>query len=245
MFSEQQAPYFLPGDTSPYSETRLDQLFAGQVLQRWQIFSNTILSQIRQKQESGLAKILESLFKPSPPHRQSARPISVDKAYEGVDHFLARQAIPIKVSKQEFVNRFEADDRLKAVVSDIDAVETDIGKLEQPRQQLETLVEEFISTNKRISFSESQITVMVADGKTIGLDLLSSGEKQLIRILVDALSNGAHPIIIDEPELSMHIDWQHELVRALRTVNPDGQAILATHSPEIMADLPDEKIFRL
>jgi predicted ATP-dependent endonuclease of OLD family len=53
------------------------------------------------------------------------------------------------------------------------------------------------------------------------------------------------PIIIDEPELSMHIDWQHDLLAALRVLNPQCQIIVATHSPEVMADVPDDKIFRL
>ena len=52
-------------------------------------------------------------------------------------------------------------------------------------------------------------------------------------------------ILIDEPELSMHIDWQHDLIESLSRLNGQAQFILATHSPEIMAELDDSKIFRL
>ena len=34
-------------------------------------------------------------------------------------------------------------------------------------------------------------------------------------------------------------------VATLRTLNPKVQLIMATHSPEIMADLPDRQIFRI
>ena len=50
------------------------------------------------------------------------------------------------------------------------------------------------------------------DDKSIGLAALSSGEKHVLRILVETLDADAGPIIIDEPELSLHIDWQRELL---------------------------------
>jgi predicted ATPase len=52
-------------------------------------------------------------------------------------------------------------------------------------------------------------------------------------------------MLIDEPELSMHIDWQHELLTSMHTVNPEAQVIAATHSPEIMAEIPNERVFML
>lgn len=75
--------------------------------------------------------------------------------------------------------------------------------------------------------------------------MLSSGEKQLLFIALYALTAGNHALIVDEPELSMHVEWQRKLVSTLRVLNPRVQLIMATHSPEIMADLPDNQIFRL
>jgi len=82
-------------------------------------------------------------------------------------------------------------------------------------------------------------------GRQIPLAGLSSGEKQLVRILIEVIMIDESVIIIDEPELSMHIDWQRELVKAMQTVNPAAQIVMATHSPEIMENVPDECIFRL
>lgn len=97
------------------------------------------------------------------------------------------------------------------------------------------------SGNKRIVFSEKEITIEIPDKAKIRLPALSSGEKQLFFISLEAIDSGNSSLIIDEPELSMHVDWQKKLVRSLRVLNPRMQLIMATHSPEIMADLADEK----
>ena len=39
--------------------------------------------------------------------------------------------------------------------------------------------------------------------------------------------------ITDEPELSLHIDWQRKLLDSIVQLNPNAQLIVATHSPEI------------
>jgi predicted ATP-dependent endonuclease of OLD family len=101
------------------------------------------------------------------------------------------------------------------------------------------------SGNKRIVFSEKEITIELGEKAKIGLPALSSGEKQLFFICLEAIQSGNHSLIIDEPELSMHIDWQKKLVGSLLELNPQMQLIMATHSPEIMADLADEKVFSL
>jgi predicted ATP-binding protein involved in virulence len=63
--------------------------------------------------------------------------------------------------------------------------------------------------------------------------------------MLEALAAEAGTVMIDEPELSMHVDWQQVLVASMKKVNPDCQLLLATHSPEVMADVPDELVFEL
>jgi predicted ATP-binding protein involved in virulence len=48
--------------------------------------------------------------------------------------------------------------------------------------------------------------------------------------------SGSGIFIVDEPELSLHIDWQEKFVDAIRKANPNVQLILATHSPAIILD---------
>jgi predicted ATP-dependent endonuclease of OLD family len=45
--------------------------------------------------------------------------------------------------------------------------------------------------------------------------------------------------------MSLHIDWQRGLIRAIQELTTTPQLIFATHSPEIMADIDDSKIFNM
>ena len=75
-------------------------------------------------------------------------------------------------------------------------------------------------------------------GEVISPYLLSSGEKQLLVILLTALVQESRPAVLfmDEPEVSLHIEWQQRLISLIRTLNPNVQIILCTHSPAIIMD---------
>ena len=72
----------------------------------------------------------------------------------------------------------------------------------------------------------------VPGGRRVGLDALSSGEKQMISLFGKLyLYPGDKIVLIDEPELSLSIDWQRRiLVDVLNTANC-RQVIAITHSP--------------
>jgi len=75
------------------------------------------------------------------------------------------------------------------------------------------------------------------DGYEIKLNDLSSGEKQLLIILGEALlQNGNRCLYVaDEPELSLHVTWQEKLVNSIIKINKNAQIIFATHSPDIVS----------
>ena len=75
-------------------------------------------------------------------------------------------------------------------------------------------------------------------GERISPYVLSSGEKQLLVILLTALVQDNRPgvLFMDEPEISLHIEWQKRLITLIRTLNPNVQIILCTHSPAIIMD---------
>jgi len=131
------------------------------------------------------------------------------------------------------------------VVHDIDVVENSISAAMTSRNSLQDLISNMFTANKKIRFTDESIEVNTLSGEKIGLASLSSGEKHLLRILVQALLIGESSLMIDEPEISLHVDWQKALIHSMRTLNPDAQLILATHSPEIMVDVADDKIFRI
>jgi energy-coupling factor transporter ATP-binding protein EcfA2 len=68
---------------------------------------------------------------------------------------------------------------------------------------------------------------------------LSSGEQQLVLIFCHVLTSRDRPIIfiIDEPEISLNILWQRQLVSSLEELAGDSfcQFLFASHSMEILA----------
>ena len=92
--------------------------------------------------------------------------------------------------------------------------------------------------------AQNELQVTTQSGKDLPIHRLSSGEKQLLIVLGEALLQKKKPwvYIADEPELSLHIRWQESLVGNLRSINPNSQIIFATHSPDVVSTF-DEKVF--
>ncbi len=97
----------------------------------------------------------------------------------------------------------------------------------------------FSDTRKTIDISKGNNSALVFHqaGKTINLEQLSSGEKQLLLILLKVFLLEKQPAIVlmDEPEISLHIRWQREIIDRLRQLNPHCQLIISTHSPSIFS----------
>lgn len=104
------------------------------------------------------------------------------------------------------------------------------------------IIKGFIS-DKSFEFESGSLVIKTAHGE-VGHERLSSGEKQLIILLVEALLQGCRPhvFLADEPELSLHIAWQRMVLPAVKDLNPSAQIIAATHSPEVASKYP-ESIF--
>ncbi len=84
----------------------------------------------------------------------------------------------------------------------------------------------------------SLIKIIFDDGSILnGLDTLSSGERQILTILyVATYINHEKLVLIDEPEISLHIDWQRNLIKKMSQQLNGRQIIVCTHSPMIAAD---------
>jgi predicted ATP-dependent endonuclease of OLD family len=102
------------------------------------------------------------------------------------------------------------------------------------------LNELFKPTDKRFVESEEETrpNVILSNGKKLSLFQLSSGEKQLLIILFTVLCQDEKSaiLLLDEPEISLHTHWQHELIEIIRTLNPNCQIIAMTHSASIFND---------
>ena len=73
-------------------------------------------------------------------------------------------------------------------------------------------------------------------GETLFPYNLSSGEKQILAILLTVLveDNLPYVFLMDEPEVSLHVEWQKRLIDLIMELNPNVQVILTTHSPAVI-----------
>jgi predicted ATP-dependent endonuclease of OLD family len=93
----------------------------------------------------------------------------------------------------------------------------------------------FAETGKQMVVKDSQLTFSTPRGNICDLKDLSSGEKQLLLILLRVFLLEKKPAIIfmDEPEISLHIGWQQQLLDVLVKLNPNAQFFITTHSPSM------------
>ncbi|GLY19721.1 hypothetical protein Kisp01_67350 [Kineosporia sp. NBRC 101677] len=220
-------------------------MFADQVKRRWTAYNTEALGVIQEVQQQGLAEILSVLFSGSSKRgTASAEPEDVADAYGLVTTFLRRQGLKIRFDEKSFESRYKRQQDMQDVVARIRQVMSEVDRAMLPQRNFQALISELYSGDKSISLSAAGIYVKSGDER-IALESLSSGERQLLQILLEALASGEGTVIVDEPELSMHVDWQRRLVNSMITVNADCQLILATHSPEVMAEVSDSTIFEL
>ena len=75
---------------------------------------------------------------------------------------------------------------------------------------------------------------------SIPLNALSSGEQNLLLMIFDLIldSQESSLILIDEPEISLHISWQNKFLKCIKEIRDNYlfDVIVATHSPDIIYD---------
>ena len=101
----------------------------------------------------------------------------------------------------------------------------------------------FVQTGKEVSIDRGGDVQIKMGNRSTSLNALSSGERQIFIMLAHLsmnrrlLKDGV--FIVDEPELSLHMDWQNMFVDAVQAANPKLQIILATHAPAIIGGRND------
>lgn len=95
--------------------------------------------------------------------------------------------------------------------------------------------------NKTISFSkEKGFEVFTTEKETLDPRLLSSGEQHEIILLYDLIFKASKNmlVLIDEPEISLHLDWQLSFLSDLESISElnNPQFVIATHSPSIIGN---------
>jgi predicted ATP-binding protein involved in virulence len=148
-----------------------------------------------------------------------------------------------KVFRYEF-NKLQFD-RANAIASRVEKFSEEVKKIYESIEAFKTLMNEFFSPSQKSVFVDvNGLSVNIANVGPRDLTSLSSGEQQLVVLLTQLWFNpsaiSSNILIIDEPELSLHLRWQEMFVSALLTAHSGLQLILATHSPSIILDRDDK-----
>ena len=106
----------------------------------------------------------------------------------------------------------------------------------EARTHFQDIIDElFKETGKKIVRNSNEI-FLDQFGEILSPYKLSSGEKQILVILLTVLVEDRQPYVLfmDEPEVSLHVEWHQKLIGLLQQLNPNVQIILRTHSPAVI-----------
>lgn len=140
--------------------------------------------------------------------------------------------------------------KITNIISKAEKTEQSKKKTKQPIEDFVNTVNMFIynNTSKKEIYVDKEGTILLKtpNNKRINIHNLSSGEKQIVTFfayLIFSLENTNQSIfIVDEPELSLHLNWQRQFVDAIMSINQNIQLIFATHAPEIIGKYLDKAI---
>ena len=123
------------------------------------------------------------------------------------------------------------------IIEKLQSGDTDAAQqLSQKKSRFQDIVDDlFHETGKKIIRTENELR-FTQIGEVLLPYQLSSGEKQMLIILLTVLveDNLPYVLFMDEPEVSLHLEWQKRLVDLCVELNPNVQIILTTHSPAIV-----------
>ncbi len=145
-------------------------------------------------------------------------------------------------SKQEFLTYSQDDAKaLSVYLKDFENKLSVFDPLQEKLELFTTILNERRFTFKTININrEKGFYFKTINGKELELNQLSSGEQHEVVLLYQLIFNVKPEILvlIDEPEISLHITWQKEflndLLRIIKIQNI--QVLVATHSPSIIND---------
>lgn len=105
----------------------------------------------------------------------------------------------------------------------------------KPVDKLIDVYNELLHDRKKLVIDDKDIFILLKNGIKHSIAELSSGERHLLTFLTMVLTigNNYDILLIDEPEISLHLKWQRKLLPLLKELSPNTQIIAATHSPSI------------
>lgn len=128
----------------------------------------------------------------------------------------------------------------------LDDIRTEIEGMEDSREEIMRPLEAVRGLAMRL-FRHSGIKLgrSLSFGDAAGAvnsDALSAGEKQMLSFIAYNAFYRDAVFFVDEPELSLHVDWQRQLFSILMSQQTSNQFVIATHSPFIYSKYPDKEL---
>jgi predicted ATP-dependent endonuclease of OLD family len=98
----------------------------------------------------------------------------------------------------------------------------------------------YLINDKKLVINGSEVYVEIGDERH-SVNELSSGERHILTFLALVLfeGQGRDFLVIDEPEISLNIKWQRELMALFAALLPSTQIIVASHSPALAKRNPN------
>lgn len=232
-----------------------------QLSKRYKEFEHQVLSVILySKEHDQLDLILNSIPSKLPTITEKKQLLGAFKAAGLLDeqmririneHFAAAEEVLKRVGKSgkfgwdlEDILVIPLIRRTQAMVEHARKLEEDREKIFAPLRRYEDTVNSFLK-DKSIKVDENgQLKIEAPLQSHLNTHHLSSGEKQILILLTQALLRVDEPTvyIADEPELSLHVIWQEKLLESLVALGGELQVIVATHSPDIVGEFHDKVI---
>lgn len=161
--------------------------------------------------------------------RQKPTPDSVKKETEAGQKF--------NTSYFNLIAMTNFNDRFLSIVDDVESMQGEKLELTKSFSDYEKEINKYFFPRKSFAINEDGLFRVRSKTAKVELYDLSSGEKHILTILGKAaLSRREGAIFVaDEPELSLHLDWQRMILPSIIKLSPKSQIIVATHSPAINA----------
>jgi ABC-type cobalamin/Fe3+-siderophores transport system ATPase subunit len=129
--------------------------------------------------------------------------------------------------------------KYKELIVSIDNVRAQVYK---PINEFKEILDLYLNYNNKSAIVDDEKAPLLivlkneaSENITINTNQLSSGEKQLLIIFLTVILQKDKPFILlmDEPETSLHVEWQSTLIDNIHRIRPNIQIIVATHNPLI------------
>jgi len=114
--------------------------------------------------------------------------------------------------------------------------EKDAKATERKLSRYLAVCNKYLHPEKRLEFTENTLRVVLNDknASILNLEKLSSGEKQVVALFFHLFIEDTNAfVIIDEPEISLSLRWQEDILKDILEANVTG-FVVATHSPFVI-----------